>query len=160
MLLAACAGSDDPPVEGIAACDGGDRFVLDGAFAIDSEELGPVTVEDKVAGFMGAAGGGNIFSLTKRHVPLDGDFDEVGVHDIAGVHVKYLEFPFNSDCSVSGTCHGFFALAGTVEVLEVSPRFRATFSLTELVERSDNTDEQGAPIAGTVTGCVDSRREP
>jgi hypothetical protein len=165
VVLAACSGEDSPNTTDATqevGCEGnGDRFVLDGAFAIDSDELGPVTVEGKVAGFMGAAGGGNVFALTKRHTPLDGDWDAVGEHDISGEHAKYLRFPFDdSSCATPGACSGFFALAGKVVVHAVEPRFLASFELTELFERSDSSDTQGAPIAGTITGCVDSRRDP
>jgi hypothetical protein len=165
LMVVGCGGGEDPPVTTDATqaldCEGGgDRFVLEGPVAIESTSLGPITVEGKVAGFSGAAGGGDVFGFSKRHTPFDGDFDALGAHDIAGVHVKYLQFPFNADCSVAGSCHGFIALAGTVTVHELSPRFRATFDLTELFARSDNSDVQGAPLAGAITGCVDSRREP
>jgi hypothetical protein len=40
-------------------------------------------------------------------------------------------------------------------VLEVQPRYRATFMLSDLSERHDTTNQAGAPLAGTISGCLD-----
>lgn len=140
---------------------GGDQFVLSGPVSIESSSLGPVTVEGKVAGFSGATSSGRIFTFTKRHVPLDGDFESVGSHDVTTEPIKFLDKPFEGDCSTAADgCSGFFALAGTVTVTAIAPRFVATFELTDLYARSDNSDAPGPAIAGTITGCVDSRLDP
>jgi hypothetical protein len=172
LLLAACehdsnVGSsvDAPPSTGDAALDapaqagtctpGSDRLVLDGAFLVDTQSIAPVTVSGKVAGF-GGLHAGNSASLLVRNT-FTQDLDALGDHDVATTNLKYLEQPQGVDCTTepAGTCKGFFALAGTFTVTALQPRYQATFTLTDLREHHDITDQLGPVIAGTITGCVD-----
>jgi len=43
-------------------------------------------------------------------------------------------------------------------VIEVQPRYRATFELSDLRERTDYTNQPGPVMAGTITGCIDVHR--
>lgn len=151
---------DAPPVTG--DCSGsGDRFVLNGAVTVASSSLGPITVEGNVAGWAGALGNARVFAFSKRRVPLDGDFESVGVHDISTEHVKFIDKLYNADCSTAaGGCTGFFALSGSVTITSITPRFVATFALADLYARTDDSNNLGQAMAGTITGCVDSRLDP
>jgi hypothetical protein len=161
-LLAACehdsnVGTEvDAPAANNGTCPlGSDRLVIDGAFTVDTQTIGFVTVAGKVIGVAGQHAGKTI-GFTVRDA-LGDDLDALGDHDVATKNMKHLESPPGTECETApiGTCRGFFALAGTFTVSQVQPRYRATFTLTELHERHDSTDQLGAPIAGTVTGCLD-----
>ncbi|MBS1122530.1 MAG: hypothetical protein H6Q90_4758 [Deltaproteobacteria bacterium] len=145
---------DGPPQSG-ACTPGNDRLLMNGAFVLDTQTITYVTVGGKVAGFGGPHGGDTV-SFSVRSA-LTQDLDALGDHDVATTNMKFLEQPTGVDCSTApaGTCNGFFALAGTFTVTQIQPRYRATFTLTDLREHHDITDQLGAPIAGTVTGCLD-----
>lgn len=132
---------------------GNDRLVIGGVFSIDTQQIANVTVSGKVVG-VGGQHGGNTVAFSVRDTLAD-DVATLGVHDVATTNMKQLEVPPGSDCSIAGACTGFFALSGTFTVLEVQPRYRATFTLGDLHERHDNTNTEGPAIAGTVTGCLD-----
>lgn len=169
VLLGACGGShepaavDAPPGSPDAAvdtpvvtgdCSSGEHVTLQGAFTLDVPSAAVVTLSDKVIGVGGAPTPGTIYTLSVRR-PTMTDLDAVGVHDVATTNLKYLA---GSGCSTAGACTGFFALGGTVTVTETTPRYRATFTLTDLYHHDDTSDQLGAPIAGTITGCVNANR--
>lgn len=148
------AGSPDGAVDPTCG-SGGDRFVFGGAMSVDSPSFGFVTVNSKVAGVAGAASPGELVSFGPRHI-IGVDLEVLGDHDVAIENFMELRAPLNAMCEAGNTvCNGFYALAGTYTVLEVHPRYRATFMLSSLQERHDNTGMPGAAIAGSITGCVD-----
>ena len=134
-----------------------ERFILTGAVTLDAHSAAAFTISGKVGGVVGAPMPDRLYSLAPR-AQLATDFDVVGVHDIATVPVKFMDKKNNADCSEPDACRGFFALAGTLEVLEHDPRYRATFTLTDLYRHDDTTNTIGAPFAGTITGCVNANR--
>jgi hypothetical protein len=147
----------DAPTSVGTCGDGVNRFVLDGAVTFETGSVGPITVDGKIAGVGSPLGSGEFYAFSSRN-PLV-DLDSMGLHDIATLNLKYLRGPQGADCSTAaGGCRGFFALAGTYSVIEVQPRYRATFELTDLRERTDYTNAPGPAIAGTITGCLDVRR--
>lgn len=160
-LLAACehdsnVGTEvDAPAASGTCTPGNDRLLIDGAFVVDTQMVGFVTVGGKVIGVAGQHAGKTL-GFTVRDVLAD-DVDALGDHDVAAANMKHLEGPPATDCATAplGTCIGFFALAGTFTVTEVQPRYRATFTLSELHERHDSSDQLGSALAGTVTGCID-----
>jgi hypothetical protein len=168
VFVAACGGTPEPavvdaPTSSDAAvdtpvvagdCSTGEHVTLQGAFALDVASAAVVTLSDKVIGVGGAPTPGTIYTLSVRR-PTMTDLDAVGVHDVATTNLKYLT---GTGCSTAGACSGFFALGGTVTVTETSPRYRATFTLTDLYHHDDTSDQLGAPIAGTITGCVNANR--
>lgn len=152
------AGSTDAALDAPAAngCPrGADRLSLHGAFAVDTASVAFVTSAGKLVGVAGSHAG-NPFAFSVRDV-LHQDLSTVGDHDVVATNLKYFEAPSGTDCATApaGTCRGFFALAGTYTVLELQPRYRATFALADLRERHDITNQAGAPLAGTITGCLD-----
>jgi hypothetical protein len=162
LALAACGGNSSPaspdaPAGSIdapasATCAGGDHFVLRGAFALDTVNFNFVTSGGRIAGVGGSVNGDLVaFGLRSFVTPPDLESD----HDIAITNLKELRQPLNSSCNTPGTCSGFYALAGTYHVSSVHPRYSATFTLSDLRERHTATDPPGAPIAGTITGCID-----
>ena len=52
-------------------------------------------------------------------------------------------------------CSGFYAQSGTFTVIQIHPRYQATFALGDLYERRDNSGANGAAMTGTITGCID-----
>lgn len=171
-LLAACehdstVGSqvDAPGATGDGAIDGvtqpgtcilgNDRLLFGGPFVVDTMTVAYVTISDKVVG-VAAQQSGKTLSFTVRNA-LTQNLDTIGDHDVATTNLKHLEIPSGADCDTDppGTCNGFFALAGTFSVTQIQPRYRATFILTDLRERHDNTNVLGPAIAGTITGCLD-----
>jgi hypothetical protein len=158
LLLAACSNSaDDTATDAaVSTCTGGgDHFVMTGAIAADSVSFGLVTVNSKVTGIAGAAANTDLIAFSVRSA-LSADLDALGDHDIATQNIMELRAPFNTSCDTGNTvCHGFFAQAGTLTVAAVHPRYQATFTLSNLFERSDNSGPPGAAIAGAIAGCVD-----
>jgi|GEM_PF-6829743 len=165
LALAACnhdssVGSDtdggvmDATAAGTCA-NGNDRLVMTGAYTIDTTAAATVTRDGIVIGLAGQVAG-NVYALGVRDA-LTQDLGTVGAFDVATTNLKHLEIPPGADCDVApaGTCKGFFALSGTFVVESVSPRYRATFTLGDLRERTTNGNTLGAPIAGTATGCLD-----
>jgi hypothetical protein len=148
------AGSPDAPVD--TSCGGGaDHFAFTGAMSVDSPSFGFVTVNSKVAGVAGAASSGEIVSFGPRHI-LDVDLEALGDHDVAVANFMELRGPYNMSCDTGNTvCNGFYAQAGTYTVLSVHPRYHATFTLSALQERHDNSGTPGPAMAGSITGCVD-----
>jgi hypothetical protein len=146
----------DAPTAGTCG-GGGDRFVLDGAVVFETSSVGPVTVDGKIAGVNGLLASSELYTFSSRN-PLV-DLDAAGSQDVAAVNLKYLRGPQGADCSTAaGGCRGFFALGGTYTVIEVQPRYRATFELSDLRERTDYTNQPGPAMAGTISGCVDVHR--
>ncbi|HTL37072.1 MAG TPA: hypothetical protein VL326_28250 [Kofleriaceae bacterium] len=158
LVLAAC--TDASPAEtpdaspampdapySMASCDTGEYFSMHGAFDVEVASAGRVTSGGHVIAVVGAATPQRFYSLSLRHILTD-NFDTVGDYDISAHNMKYFEED-----------HGFFALAGTVHVTQTTPRFRATFELTDLHHHDDQTDTMGAPIAGSVTGCVNANTQ-
>jgi len=136
---------------------GGDRFVLDGAVVLETSSVGPVTVGGKISGVNGLLPSNELYTLSSRELLVD--LDAVGVRDVALLNLKYLRSTQGADCSTAGGgCRGFFALGGTYTVIEVQPRYRATFELSDLRERTDFTNQPGPALAGTITGCLDVHR--
>jgi len=168
LSLAACGdpaavGPDAPTSTADAALDavtaaclpGTDRLSLHGAFEVETSSVAYVTSAGKIIG-VGGVTAGKSFAFSVRDV-VHADVDTLGDHDVAATNLKFLEMTPGSDCATApaGSCTGFFALAGTYTVIEVQPRYRATFTLSDLSERHDNTNQAGAPLAGTITGCLD-----
>jgi hypothetical protein len=88
------------------------------------------------------------------------ELETLGDHDVTVQNIDSIRSPYAPSnlhtCDPGNTvCHGFFAHAGTYTVHAVHPRYQATFTLSDLYDRSDNTSPPGAPLAGTITGCVD-----
>lgn len=164
--LAACAhdssvGSEvdaaspiDAP-QSSSCATGSERLRITGAYAIDTSSAATVTRESTVIGLNGLHAN-KTYVLTVRNA-LTQDLGAVGSYDVATTNLKHLEIPPGADCDTApaGTCKGFFALAGTFIVESVQPRYRATFTLTDLREHSTHGDAPGAQIAGTATGCLD-----
>jgi hypothetical protein len=155
LVLAACtdasspatpdapAASPDAPAL-VASCDTGEYISMHGAFELEVASAAAATSGGHVIAFVGAATPQRYYSLSVRRV-LTGNFDAVGDYDVATQNMKFYEED-----------HGFFALAGTVHVTQTTPRFRATFELTDLHHHDDTSDTMGAPIVGSVTGCVNA----
>jgi|MudIll2142460700_1097286.scaffolds.fasta_scaffold13930_3 hypothetical protein len=165
LVLASLVGCGDPTDSSsvpdastsVGNCGGGDRFVLDGPVMFTTSSVGPVTTNNKVSGVAGLLGTSELYTFSARN-PLV-DLDALGPHDVASVNLKYLRGPQGADCSTAaGGCRGFFALAGTYTVIEVQPRYRATFELSDLRERTDYSNQPGPAMAGTITGCLDVDR--
>ena len=158
--LIGCGGADPSSTvdaSSVDDCGGGNRFVLDGAVVFETSSVGAVTTNDKVSGVAGLPGANELFTFSARN-PLV-DLDALGPHDVASINLKYLRGPQGADCSTAaGGCRGFFALAGTYTVIEVQPRYRATFELSDLRERTDYTNQPGPVMAGSITGCLDVTR--
>lgn len=161
-LLAACEHDSNVGTEVDASTDGGsvamcspgsDRLVIGGAFSIDTQQIANVTVSGKVVG-VGGQHAGNTVAFSVRNTLTD-DVGTLGAHDVSTTNMKQLEVPPGGDCSQAGACTGFFALSGTFTVLEVQPRYRATFTLGDLFERHDDSNTPGPALAGTVAGCID-----
>lgn len=151
VILAACGSSPSvspdasvAPDVAVSTCDSGEHMTLHGAFDLDVASAATTTFGGHVIGITGATTPQTVYALSLRHVTM-GNFDAIGDYDIATQNVKYL-----------ADGHGFFALAGTLHVTQTTPRYRATFELTDLRAHDDTSDTLGAPIAGTVTGCVNA----
>ena len=148
----ATLGSDDAPIAN--TCSGtGDSFVYSGAFAFEAYDFGMVTSGGKVVGLAGSALNTDLLAFNTRPIT---ELETLGDHDIAVQNITALRAPFDQSCDTGNSvCHGFYAQAGTYTVHAVHPRYQATFTLSNLFERSDNSGPPGASIAGTITGCVD-----
>jgi hypothetical protein len=163
VLLAACAdptSSREQPDAALASTDAqpasstgctDEAFELGGAVSLVTRSASTITVSGKVAGVSGASDSSRLYAMNVR-LGSGGDLDEIGTYDVATLHIQYLDQPYGG-CS-AGTCIGFFAMAGTIEVIARTPMYRATFTLQDLRERADAASSPGAPIAGEVTGCV------
>jgi hypothetical protein len=178
LVLASCSGDDgggtsidamtldSPP--GIPDAEDGDappptdctsdndRLILSGAWTFNHSSVSLITLDMRVIGVSGnlpAPAFGN-YTFTVRDAMAD--IDALGDHDIVMKNLKYLEQM--GSCATPGNCNGFFAKAGTFTVTEVTPRYRATFTLTDLYARMDTSNTEGAPIAGTITGCMSAPR--
>lgn len=148
-------GMQGGPDASSATCDGtSDAFAFSGAVTtFDAFDFGLVTLGGKVVGMAGSATNTDVLSFNS--LPLT-ELETLGDHDVATQNITSLRAPFNHSCDTGNTvCHGFFAHAGTYKVTAVHPRYQATFTLTDLFERTDNSDQPGAAIAGSITGCVD-----
>jgi len=162
--LVACGDPTGDPSAGadassVATCGtGGEHVVLAGAVALDSASAGTITVDGKVGGINGRSTIGRFYALNLRDIVGGGNLDSVGDHDIAMLPLKYIDKAPDVDCSQPSACRGFFALAGTWTVIETLPRYRASFVLSDLYRHDDTTNQLGAAMAGTVTGCVDANR--
>jgi hypothetical protein len=160
FALTACAGDSDDASgaddEVPDVCDGtADRFVYVGAVEADHVDFGFTTVNGKIVGTGGAAQNRDLIAFTLRD-PATYDLESLGDHDVALQNITALRAPLGATCETGNTqCRGFFALAGTYTVLEVHPRYRATFEISDLYERTDNFGPPGAAIEGTIRGCID-----
>jgi hypothetical protein len=153
------AQNDAQPAGDAAAiantCGGtGDSFVYSGAVeAFQAYDFGMVTSNGLVVGFAGSALDADVLAFNTRQLA---EIDSVGDHDVATENITGLRAPFNVSCDVGNTvCHGFYAQAGTFTVHATHPRYQATFALSNLFERTDNSSPPGTAIAGSITGCVD-----
>lgn len=152
-----------PDAPASAECGSGGTYghvVLHGAFELVAFDAGPVTVSDKIVGVAGSTDGPDLFGLNLVDV-IHGDLAALGDHDISARNLKYLKWPYGqaSTCA-PGPCTGFFASSGTLTVTAIAPRYQATFTLGDLHAHDDETNTMGAPLAGTVTGCIDVRPTP
>lgn len=131
----------------------GNSWVYSGAVDFEAYDFGMITSGGKVVGLAGSALNTDVLSFNTRALT---ELDTVADHDVSVQNIMALRAPFNQSCDTGNTvCHGFFAQAGTFSVHAVHPRYQATFTLTNLFERVDNSGPPGAAIAGTITGCVD-----
>jgi hypothetical protein len=149
----AAPGTADAPIDN--TCSGtGDSFVYTGAItAFQAYDFGLVTSNGLVVGFAGSATNADVLAFNTKALA---EIDTVGDHDVATENITALRAPFNVSCDTGNTmCHGFYAQAGTYTVHAAHPRYQATFTLSNLFERTDNSSPPGAQIAGTITGCVD-----
>lgn len=173
-FLAACGGGDDdggmpatpdagtnPSSDGAVTtgdpmCPSGTtRLVLTGAHAVDMANVSPVEVSGNVTGVAGTDGTDLVtFGLRQAFAA---HLESLGEHDVAEKNLMFYQHPSGTDCAFAplGVCKGFFAMAGTFTVLEVAPRYRATFTLSDLYERALTDSDPGAAIAGSITGCLD-----
>ena len=160
--LAACGSNtpngDSPDAAAVVdtSCGGGtDHFAFTGAVTVDSPSFGFITVNQKVNGVAGATQASEVMSFAPRHI-INVDLEVLGAHDVAVENFMELVAPLNASCD-TGTfdCTGFYATAGTYTVLSVHPRYHATFTLSSLFERHDNSGVPGPAMAGSITGCVD-----
>ena len=136
-------------------CNGtADTFMFSGPITpFEAYDFGLVTSAGKVIGMAGSAFNTDVLSFNTK---VFKELDTVGDHDVATENIMALRAPFNYSCETGNTmCHGFFANAGTYTVHALHPRYQATFTLSDLYERSDNSGPPGPAIAGTITGCVD-----
>lgn len=158
VVSAACGGSDDSSSDtpGVATCTDTTTFAMAGAFELAASSVSTVTVADRVVGISGSTQG-RVITFTVRR-PATDNLDAVGSYDAATINIKYLQTTVGSDCAMAGACDGFFALAGTIVVEETTPRFRATFELTDLYEHDDTSDELGPALPGSVNACIDVTR--
>ncbi|MEP6860274.1 MAG: hypothetical protein ABJE66_06630 [Deltaproteobacteria bacterium] len=152
------ATTTDTPIA--HACDGThDDFVFSGASDFVAYDFGFTTLGGKIVGIAGSGLNADIlsFNLTK----FTFDLEALGDHDVATQNLTSLHMPYDPasnghTCDPGNTvCHGFYAQSGTYTVNAVHPRYQATFTLSNLKDRTDNTSPPGAAIAGTLTGCVD-----
>jgi hypothetical protein len=70
--------------------------------------------------------------------------------------MSFVREPLSGLCSADTPCPGWYAFAGAYHVISVHPRYRATFTLTDLRARQYASDPPGDPIDGTIVGCVDA----
>jgi hypothetical protein len=143
----------DAPIDN--TCNGtGDSFVYAGAVtAFQAYDFGLVTSNGHVVGFAGSALNADVLAFNTRGLA---ELETIGDHDVAAENITALRAPFNVSCDTGNlVCHGFYAQAGTYTVHAAHPRYQATFTLSDLFERTDNSSPPGAQIAGTITGCVD-----
>ncbi len=141
-------------------CDGtSDAFVFSGASDFVAYDFGFTTVGGKVVGIAGSGLNADLLSLNLTNFTFD--LEALGEHDVATQNLTSLRIPYNPasnghTCDPGNTvCHGFFAQSGTYTINAVHPRYQATFTLSDLKDRTDNTSPPGGAIAGTITGCVD-----
>ncbi len=142
-------------------CDGtSDGFVFSGAnYDFVAYDFNFVTSGGKVVGIAGSGLNADLlsFNLTK----FTFDLEALGDHDVATQNLTSLHMPYDPastghTCDPGNTvCHGFYAQGGTYTANAVHPRYQATFTLSNLHDRTDNTSPPGAAIAGTITGCID-----
>lgn len=150
-------GSDAPIAH---TCDGAsDAFVFSGTAEFVAYDFGLVTSGGKVVGMAGSATNADLLSFNLTNFTLE--LETLGDHDVAAEHLTSLRMPYDPasnghTCDPGNSvCHGFYAEAGTYTVLAVHPRYQATFTLSNLLDRTDNSSPPGAPLTGTITGCVD-----
>ena len=138
------------------ACQAGsERLVITGAYTLDTASAATVTRNGTVIGLNGQVAG-KTYALGVRDA-LTQDLGTVGTFDVATTNIKHLEIPPQINCDTTqGLCKGFFALAGTFVVTSVQPRYHATFTLTDLRQRTTTSGAPGPAIAGTATGCIDA----
>lgn len=134
-----------------------DRQRMSGAFEADTPSVATVKLGGVVIGTGGFAPGAELksYAFTLRDI-THGELQTVGTHDVAIAALKYVTATATANCQLPGQCLGFVALDGTFEVLESSPRYRATFTLGQLHAYDDASTSAGAAISGTVTGCIDA----
>lgn len=150
LLLGACASDDsgDTGDSNAGRCSSEEIYMV-GAFEAHAASAGTVRVDNEVVGvegFLGTKG----YSLFVNS-PL-ADNLTLGDLDVAAHPLRYVESTGNGDCTGTGVCHGFIAMAGTISVDDVAP-FHAEFALSDLHETDGASSTPGAAIAGSVTGC-------
>jgi hypothetical protein len=162
ISLAACGGTDPGPsgqqvdatVPDTDSASAGpctdESFQLHGAIELVTDSAGTSTSDGKIAGVAGRSSPGRFYSFNARSILAT--LDTVGTYDVSTVNLKYFEQPMGG-CG-DGTCVGFYAMAGTYEVTSTQPMYRATFTLSDLRERSEAGSTPGPSMQGTITGCV------
>ncbi len=154
-------GEGDPRANdaGAPTCGSdGIRFALNGAFHASSKDA--VLYENSKGGIVGLAGtvGASQFLFRRDGDLGDGDFESVTTYDVSQYpyNVVYVESPMLAGCENSGgaSCSGFYALAGAFTVTQVSPTYKATFSLRMLRDGAAIEGTPGSPMDGEVTGCI------
>ncbi|MBL0216922.1 MAG: hypothetical protein IPQ07_23965 [Myxococcales bacterium] len=161
LVATACSSDASDPGGTDAAVSGSactpDQSRMSGAFEVNTPSVATVKVAGTVVGVGGFGTGSppTTYAFTLVDV-LHGELATVGPHDVAAANLKYLAATEHADCQMPGMCNGFIAASGTYEVLEATPRYRATFTLAGLHAYDGSSTVLGAPIAGQVTGCIDA----
>jgi hypothetical protein len=133
-----------------------DRLRISGPISADTTSVATVKLSGVVIGVGGLTSTAVAsYAFTLRDI-LHGELQSTGSHDVGAGAIKYVTATANANCQNPGQCLGFVALSGTFDVLESSPRYRATFTLTDLHEYDDSSSSAGAAMAGTITGCIDA----
>jgi hypothetical protein len=150
----ASAATDDPDPAGCSAT--GIRFTMTGAAqstSVDAELIAWDGVVPDVLGVEGTTREGVPFLFMRAGDVSDGNLGEVRSYDVSRYpyNMRYGQIDVGSDCE-SGSCSGFIAFDGTLTVTQLTPTYEATFSLSAL--RDGAQREPGAPLDGTVTGCM------
>lgn len=113
-----------------------------------------ITVGGKITSF---AGPSQSISFRPSTLSLgdEGAVHEVGTYDVSDPNYNWVfsEYePGDPECETT-PCQGFHALSGSFEVTEHDALYRAEFVFSDLHE-IDSGGGVGAPMAGSVTGCL------
>jgi hypothetical protein len=172
FFVGACAsgGADDKSSSGVSGASGsagtgsdptdcsatGVRFAMTGAVSRTSVDAELIAWDGAVPGLLGVEGTteeGAPFIFMRAGDVSDGNLGELRSYDVSRYpyNMRYGQIDVGSDCE-SGSCSGFIAFDGMLTVTQLTPTYEATFSLSAL--RDGAQHEPGAPLEGTVTGCI------